>query len=137
MLDPCDQNGGCIGCTYEQSRQILPVKRQKKTKMAQKNEKIWKDVLSPKRKSRMCSSCRSRALIDPQEVKLCQKCDALFCCETCYLKGSTECCEEVHKRGQDQNWDEAMYDNILLVLKAITVLVVIVTVSTVADFRNS
>ena len=43
----------------------------------------------------------------------------------------------VHKRGQDQNWDEAMYDNILLVLKAITVLVVIVTVSTVADFRNS
>ena len=84
-----------------------------------------------------CSNCKSSATIDPREVHECPKCDALFCCETCYLGGGENCCslKKDKKDGPDEN-EELMYDNILLVLKAITVLVVVGTVSLKAIYAE-
>lgn len=90
---------------------------------------------SRKRKSKKCSSCKSEALIDPQEAHECPKCDALFCCETCYLTGSSECCNDTLKEKQNQSWEEKIYDYILLILKAIT-FVVFATVSARAFFTE-
>ena len=114
----------------------------KQSKKSKDLSEIWRDSPSvsedsPKSdedSSVQCSNCKSSATIDPREVHECPKCDALFCCETCYLGGGEKCCSIKKKDGPEN--EELMYDNILLVLKAITVLVVVGTVSLKAIYAE-
>ncbi len=104
----------------------------KQSKKSKDLSEIWRDSPSPKVSENdkvKCSNCMSSATIDLREVHECPKCDSIFCCETCYLGGGENCCTLEKRQGQSEWNEETMYDNLLSVLKAITVLVVVGTVS--------